>query len=145
MEGGVAPIGGAAGIKEEDAVHDMTSWLMAVAVNDAVDPLTAKGPQDPLFEIVLGPPAMDETDPLPRYRDNPPWWQLGWIKIAAHCQQRLRQERQELRVDDIAGMKNQLCAGKVMLTAGHQGREPRIAEGQMSVGKDADAHGLTHL
>ena len=144
MKGGVAPIGGAAGIKEKDAVDDMTSWLVTVAVNDAIDLLTAKGPQDSLFEIVLGAPAMDEADPLPRYRNYPPLGQFGWVEIATHRQQRLRQQRQELRIDDIAGVKNQLRAGKVVLTVDEQGREPRIAESQMSIGKDADAHELTH-
>lgn len=118
MEGGVAPIGGAAGIKEKDAVDDMAGRLVAVTVNDAIDLLTAKDLQDPLFEIVLGAPAMHKADPLPGHRDNPPWRQLGRIEIAAHRQQRLRQQRQELWIDDIAGMKNQLCAGKVVLTAG---------------------------
>ena len=122
MKGGVAPIRGAAGIKDEDAVHDMTSRLVAVAVNNAINLLTAKGPQDPLFEIVLGAPAMNKGDPLPCHRDHPPQRQLGRIEIAAHCQHRLRQQRQELRIDDIAGMKNQLCAGKVVLTAGQQSR-----------------------
>lgn len=144
MKGGVAPVRGAAGIKEEDAVHDMTHRLVAVAVNDAIDLLATKGPQDPLFEIVLGAPAMDEADPLPRYRNNPPLGQFRWVEIATHCQQRLRQQRQKLRVDDIAGMKNQLRAGKVVLTVGEQGRQPRITESQMSIGKDADAHELTH-
>lgn len=144
MKRGVASIRGTAGIKEKDAVHDMTGRLMAVAVNNAIDLLTTKGPQNPLFEIVLGAPAMDEADALPCYRNNPPWWQLGRIEIAAHRQQRLWQEGEELRIDDIAGMKNQLRAGKVVLTTGQQDRQPHIAASQMSVGKDADAHELTH-
>ena len=144
MKRGVTPVGGAAGIEEKDAVHDMTGRLVAVAVNDAIDLFTAKDPQDPLFEIVLGAPAMDKADPLPRHLDNPPLGQLGGIKITTHRQHRPRQEGEELRIDDITGMENQLRPGEVLLTAGQQCRQPRISESQMSVGKDADAHELSH-
>lgn len=140
----VTPIGGTAGIEEEDAADDMTGRLMAVSINDAIDLFSGKSLHYPLFEIVLGPPAMDEANPLPRHRNNPPLWQFGRIEIAAHRQHRPRQKMEQLRLDDIAGMEDHLRPGKVLLTAGQQCRQPRIAQGQMSVGKDADSHEFTH-
>jgi hypothetical protein len=119
---GITPIGGAARIEEEDTVHDMTGRLMAVAIDDAIDLLAAKGPQNPRFKIVFGAPAMDETDPLPRQRHNPPWRQLGGIEITAHRQHWSRQEVEELRIDNIAGVEDQFRPGKVLLTTVQQYR-----------------------
>lgn len=139
----ITPIGGTTGIEKEDAVDLMTDRLVAVSVNNAVDLFCGKGSQYPRFDIIFRPPAMDEADPLPGQSYDPLFRQLRGIEIAAHRQHRARQEVEDLRVNDIAGMENQFGVGEMIPATGQQPRQARIVKGQMSVRENADAHKLT--